>query len=210
MNSGFLKTEALAWLRFGKKLEYVCTEGGAFNADVLGLNEKFSVEIEVKVSLADLKREFTSKGGKHHLYASDDAGAHWATPNYFYFFVPAEIEQKTLDLVVEKCPKAGVAVYDEVALGRYRLGDRTRVARKATRLHQDVPRPALRRAVLMRMGSELVGRHATWNSFCDEMRGEVDKANTTLMDSIKQMYATPDHETVEHLRKMEEVIDGDK
>src|ERR1700761_5989417 len=111
MDSSILKTEALCWLRFAKHMPYVATETGYWAADVFGANDKFSIEVEVKVSIADLKREFTTKTAKHYLYANAEASPTKGAPNYFYFYVPQELEQQALEVIKEKAPKAGLAVY---------------------------------------------------------------------------------------------------
>ena len=107
MTSADLKTEALCWLRFGKKLSYICTEVGKWNADAFGCNEAYSVEIEVKISKADLRHEFKSKAAKHYSYRN----GHALAPNYFYFYVPSELVDEARTLVEANFPEAGLAAY---------------------------------------------------------------------------------------------------
>jgi len=51
----------MAWLRFERQLDLVCTEDPARNSDVLGTGSSMQcrkmVEIETKISLADLRKE---------------------------------------------------------------------------------------------------------------------------------------------------------
>ena len=61
MNSYELKAEGMAWLRFVGKKFCVATEVGPYNADILGIDEKSSVEIETKVSRADLRADFDKR-----------------------------------------------------------------------------------------------------------------------------------------------------
>ncbi len=193
MDSSTLKTEALCWLRFGKKMPYVCTEGGYWRADVLGVTDKFSVEVEVKVSVADLKREFVTKTAKHYLYAnaSDAVAPSKGTPNYFYFYVPPEIEAAALEVIKEKAPKAGLAVYAD-SWGR--SGDKTRIAHRPTKLHDAVPTPQFIKTVLNRMGSELCGRYLVQQRFLDDMLATMKAVDKGIVDVMKQMFATPDFE----------------
>jgi hypothetical protein len=151
MDSGTLKTAALAWLRYVKKMDFVCTEGGRWSADVLGVNDNYSIEVEVKVSVADLKREFTTKQTKHFYYNN---GLQFA-PAYFYFAVPPEIAEKALEIVQEHCPKAGLLVLTFPGL----WGQGFTVSKKAQRLNKAKPTEAFKRAVMLRMGSEVCGLH---------------------------------------------------
>lgn len=190
-DSRALKVEALCWLRFGKKLPYVCTEGGRWNADVLGLDDKHSVEVEVKVDKRDVVREFQTKSAKHHLYSSAGDQAVKHAPNYFYFYVPPELEAFTLETVEEKCPKAGVAVY-EPSGGLD--GKKTRVARRPTRLHDRPPSQQMRDAVLRRMGSELCGRHLAWQTFVLDLVEALAASEAKLVEAVKAISGTPDFE----------------
>jgi hypothetical protein len=191
MESAILKTEALCWLRFGKKMPYICTEGGYWNSDVLGVCDKFSVEIEVKVSIADLKREFVTKTAKHYLFAnaSDAVGPSKGTPNYFYFYVPPEIKDAALEIVKEKAPKAGLAVYGD---GWGRPGDKTTVAHRPTKLHEAAPSAQFIKTVLNRMGSELCGRYVVQQRFLDDMLATMKAVDKGIVDVMKQMFQTPD------------------
>jgi hypothetical protein len=51
----------MAWLRFERQLDLVCTEDPARNSDVLGTDSSMQcrkmVEIETKISIADLRKE---------------------------------------------------------------------------------------------------------------------------------------------------------
>lgn len=193
MNSHTLKTEALAWLRFGKKLDVVCTE--VRGADVLGVGETYSVEVEVKLSKADLLRDFTDKPAKHALYRAATTGKmSFGVPSYFYFYVPESLEKEAVAIVAEKMPNAGVAVYVETWV-KERDGNRTRVAKKAKRLHDKKPTERIRRAALLRMGSELCGRHIAWRKLV-ENTGSLDfeAVAKTVAEAIAALPQTPDWE----------------
>jgi hypothetical protein len=185
-----LKVEALCWLRYGKRLEYVCTEAGRWNADVLGLCDTYAVEVEVKVSKQDLAREFTGKAAKHAVYAKAHEGVPTASvPNYFYVYVPEALEAEAVRLVRERAPYAGVAVYQP---GGWLDGKLTRVAQRATKIHDQPPSQRLRQAVLLRMGSELCGRYVAWRTFCDEVRNKLVDIDIRVVGVVKQAMGVPD------------------
>lgn len=190
-----LKTEALCWLRFGKKLDLVATEVGRWSADVLGCNDNYSIEVEVKTSKADLKREFANKSTKHYLYgnASDAIGPSAGVPNYFYFFVPSEMEADALALVGEHAPKAGVAVYEEPARARLD-GKLTRVARKAQKLHDNKPTARFKRTVLLRMGSELCGRYTVFRDLQREVTSLLRNIDDRVVATMKEAMEKQDLE----------------
>jgi hypothetical protein len=194
MDSSILKTEALCWLRFGKKLPYICTEGGYWSSDVLGVNKEFSVEVEVKISVADLKREFVTKTAKHHLFANAASAARppRGTPNYFYFYVPKEMEQAALEIVKEKAPKAGLAVYEPH--GWLMDGKKTSVVHRPTKLHDDKPTPHFIDVVVRRMGSELCGRYTLQQRFLAELGTNVRKLYDALPKLMERVAQTPDFE----------------
>lgn len=191
MDSYVLKTEALCWLRFGKKMLLVCTEGGSWSADVLGLADDHSVEIEVKVSKSDLKREFLTKAHKHYVYNLAEHGVGRQVPNYFYFYVPPELETDALKIIEAECPKAGLAVYDPtINLD----GRKTRVTRRATKLHDRAPSQHFKNTVLRRMGSELCGRYVVQAEHHTQTMDALRRIDLRLVDTIKRMTETPDAE----------------
>jgi hypothetical protein len=193
VDSLVLKTEALCWLRFGKKMELVCTEGGYWQADVLGITDKFSIEVEIKVSKSDLKREFVTKKVKHFLYNSVEQGKppSQQTPNYFYFYVPKALEEEALKLIEEHSPKAGLAVYDPVV---NMDGKKTRIARRPTKLHDKEPTARFKRTALLRMGSELCGRYVANRVMVEEIVAKLEAVDQIVVDMVKQALATTDIE----------------
>lgn len=159
MDALLLKIEALAWLRFAKRLPYICTEVGPFNADVVGCNDDYISEIEVKVSKSDLKSEFTTKKAKHYRYAAaaEGHGNEQGVPNYFYIYVPEHLQESAISLVAAHYPKYGVIVYhpeDSKVSGK-----RSRVVKPPQKLHAHGPSEEFKRIMLLRMGSEICGRH---------------------------------------------------
>jgi hypothetical protein len=125
-----LHTEALAWLRYGKRMPIVCTEAGKWNADVLGMNSKMCIEVEVKHSISDLRADFRNKAHKHYLYQQAnpkhatgyEKGWHTNIPNFFYFLTPAELKDKALEIIADKAPYAGSDRQEPASLEPVRCG----------------------------------------------------------------------------------------
>lgn len=184
MDSLTLKTEALAWLRFTKRMQYICTEAGYWNADVMGCDNDSSVEIEVKVSATDLRREFTAKKHKHSYYNTCANGGN--CPTYFYLYVPKELEKLALSQIEIHQPKAGLIVFSPVSMDLgYRDGKRSEVVRKPKKLHTEKPSESFKRELLLRMGSELVARHVAWRDFSFEIRDNLQVVSNKISETIK-------------------------
>lgn len=194
MRSALLKTEALCWLRFGKQMDYVCTEAGYWSADVLGVGPTFSIEVEVKVSVADLQAEFRNKLSKHAYYSG--TAKQWS-PNYFYFLVPPEIADKAVEIVAEKMPKAGVLVYTG---GEYRLqnpkrfGEALRCARRPQRLHDEAPSKRLIEAARKRCSSEMVSLHIALDTLKGPEITEVQDLKKGIVDAVFASHGAGDWE----------------
>lgn len=127
------------------------TEVGRWNADVLGISDTMSVEIEVKTSKADLIREFANKKMKHWYYKNcKDHDEH--VPNFYWVVVPEALVEEVSSVLLKESPTAGLLVY--TATG-FRPGDNIRVVRKAEKLHDSHPSPRVVRTAILRAGSEL-------------------------------------------------------
>lgn len=189
-----IHVEAMAWLRFGKRLTIVTSEVGRWNADVLGLNNKFSVEVEVKKSRSDLRAEFKNKRDKHATYASAAQGRSATVPNFLYFMVPEELEQYALEVLAESAPKAGLLVMTE---GNRMLGKNTRVSKKAAKLHANPPTQKFMQAALMRMGSELVGVRAINEQLTNTVFHQVRAVSKQAVLSVTQALGVLDVEDPE-------------
>lgn len=186
MNSGVLKTEAMCWLRYGKRMPIVATEAGHFSADVLGISRDMSIEIEVKVSKADLKRDF-DKVAKHLHYEKGTS----SSPSFFYFFVPEELVETAEALVKEKAPKYGIAVYNP---GAGMAGKCTRIHKKPQRLNPDPPSHRYVHTALMRMSSELCGMHLAFDTVSDNLLERLKKIPELVLQVAVRAAGTLDHE----------------
>ncbi len=166
MNSEDLKTECLAWLRYLRRCDIVCTEVGKYASDVWGLTAVRLIEIETKISLSDLKADF--KKHKHQLYNryAIEEGHRSQIPNSFYFAMPEDLVEKakaflaTVELPIAK--KYGIIRIEnpEQWVGGTTLGRSAAVIIKAGVLHSQPPNPHTREVALMRSASELCGARA--------------------------------------------------
>jgi len=89
-----MKAAICSYYRFGKSIKYIATECGRYYSDVLLISQQYLVEIEIKVSKADLSNDF--KKDKHRIYETQIGKE---IPNYFYFAVPPEL----VEFAVSKC-----------------------------------------------------------------------------------------------------------
>lgn len=172
-----LYAETLAWLRYCRRYPLVCTETGQpWNSDVVGMTEDLFVEVEIKVSRADLLAEFRNKQGKHWYYdaaakaeSQRSSWSRYGVPNYFYVAVPKDLEKDALEVLAEKATWAGVLVNDE--LGAID-GRNIRVARRAKKLHDKPPLPSTLRAVQQRASSELCGLYIVRETYLRKLEAQ--------------------------------------
>src|SRR5579859_534015 len=207
MDSLTLKIDALAWLRFTKRMPYICTESGHWNSDVIGCDNDVSVEIEVKVSGADLRREFTSKTHKHSYYRSCAGGNN--CPTYFYLYVPKVLEKVAIALIEKHQPKAGLITYDDGAEElSYRDGKRSTVVRKPKKLHEERPSESFKRDLLLRMGSELIARHVAWKKFKTQFSDTLQEASSKISEEVKKSLESHNLEETDDPNSEDSKADG--
>lgn len=176
MTSTDLSAALLAWLRFGKRFPYVAAEVGAFAADVAAADDKQLLEVEVKVSIGDLRRDFESKGYKHGVYAGKYSSGKLWRPNRVYFAVPASLQERALPLLEAQAPRYGLLAYqdDPDAYSFREPWKRLSTVKRAAVLHDAPPPPAIHREFLLRMGSDLAHFHLmrqNYGTLFAEMRG---------------------------------------
>jgi hypothetical protein len=154
MDSHRIKTAAICWFRFAKRWPYVCTEAGHYSADVLAANLETMVEVEVKISKADLRADFVKP--KHDTYknAAIAPRSLWI-PNRFYYAVPEEMTEYTVDFLKDKNPTYGVITCGELGL----ISKAMYVVKKAGTMHTRPPKAATLEDMLLRMGSEIANFH---------------------------------------------------
>lgn len=148
MTSHDVKSKLLAYWRFKRRYQFIATECGTYNADILIANDKEIIEVEVKVSKSDLKNDFKKR--KHKIYANGKSK--WI-PNKFYFGVPIELEDYAKELC-EGTPYGVIRVQD----GKYSpYRDFCKISKKAKKLTTKLNEELIHKIVL-RMGSELITR----------------------------------------------------
>lgn len=153
MNSNYIKTALLCWIRFSKQIAIVATEVGNNSADVAYSVNNCLYEIEVKVSVQDFKEDF--KKPKHIAYKM---GKGLWTPNYFSFAVPDSLVDKVMPLV-ENTPYGLIAIVGQFdAANRLLPWDlRTKTIKRAKSLHTNRCAGSVKHAMVKRMASELCG-----------------------------------------------------
>ena len=89
------------------------------NADVLTVTRTLMLtESEIKISIADMRREITTKQYKH-LRMNGLLPSVYPEAHYFYFAVPEELQEKALAVCDEIYPHAGLLVFHEGELSMY-------------------------------------------------------------------------------------------
>ncbi len=155
------KYQALVWLRIVQRCAFVATEAGGYNSDVIGatVNSKKLIEIEVKVSLVDLKNDFNKY--KHHAYfkhgEDQTTGDAWS-PTHFYFMVPTELVEPAKALLLQK------TATKPQFFKHYGIidGDKNEVVKRAEWIHKRPVIPRVHHTIALRMGSELLRLHEAW------------------------------------------------
>lgn len=150
-----MKYEALWWLRVKQRCMFIATEVGAYSSDVLGINEKKMIEIEVKTTFEDFKNDFQKH--KHYVYSGkyqSDYEGQWV-PTHFYFVVPPELVDQ-----VKKYLESDRG-YRTKDYGIISLQD-WKVIKRAKWLHKREPNNRVKCTTALRMGSELLRFHEAW------------------------------------------------
>jgi len=147
-----IKYKALLWLRIDQRCAFIASEVGGYNSDCLGVNEKKMIEIEVKTSMEDLKRDFSKH--KHHNYwkttdwSLPPSENRWV-PTHFYFAVPAVMLDEAKSYIIRK----GFEPYGLID------ADTWTVIKRAQWLHKRPPASEVKFIIALRMGSELLRFH---------------------------------------------------
>jgi hypothetical protein len=192
-----LHIEGLAWLRYTKQMPLVCTEVGRWNADVLGIGPKYSIELEVKKSISDLRADFKNKRSKHWHYAQPHAsGSYIEPPNYLYYLVPEVLRDKALVVLESQNPKYGLLWVPALGLSEetnslgYGVGKNVQVGKKAQRLHSNPPSDVIVRGAMKRLSSELVGLYQAYEHLETTMKHSLEeiRANVRATAAIRAAF----------------------
>lgn len=172
MNSSQMKMCVLCWFRFKKRWNYVATEVGGFNADVVGANSQYLYEVEVKVNKRDFTADFQKS--KHEIYKNHDSVSSWGKgwiPNKFFFAVPEDM----VDFALEQLKD-----YDKYGLVTVSWKDwwrnpQIKTIKQAKFMHK---RPTSKKAldlILLRMSSEICGHY---------IKNEAERNKTSAINKI--------------------------
>ena len=102
-----IKLVTLAYWKYDRQHIMGAIECGG--ADVKTMTKSLLIaESEVKVSIADMRREFKTKKYKHQNMG--EGFNYRLNVNYFYFVVPERLKDKALETVKELYPYAGLLV----------------------------------------------------------------------------------------------------
>lgn len=170
MTSDFMKTKLLEYFRFKRRFPFCCTEG-IRQADVNACSEDKLIEVEVKISKSDLKREFSKNSGyektsKHDDYLNQvlvketiNDGmmcsniSYSISPNLFYLAIPDDLIKAAEDEIERVNPKYGIII---VYSGGGLFGDNIRIYRQAKPLHKNKPDNKTIKAICQRCTNELI------------------------------------------------------
>jgi hypothetical protein len=147
LTSSLVKTAVLSHFRFDLGYINFATEVSEWNSDIMLIDPRGNlIEIEVKVSISDLKEDF--KKPKHRAYLAY-AGRGGMVPNRFFFAVPKSIQESALKVVSEHAFYGLLTVDDSSQI----VG----VRRPAGLIHNfHKASDKARRVITLRMGSELI------------------------------------------------------
>lgn len=157
MTADLLKYYMLVyWKMRGYEMAATEVSIGNKKCDVVAYNNKNVVEVEVKITMGDMKKELveylkdsrdreyrSTKWIKHHFYA-DPAGI---GPNYFYFCVPETMESKALEFLNKDWitdtgkPRYGlITISDETVARHYRDIPKgmIRVVQRSAKLRENI------------------------------------------------------------------------
>ena len=178
-----MKAEALAWLRFGKRMQAVCTElkvyGGSWIPDVIGASPTAVVEVEVKISINDLRRDFGKAAKLFRYQKAEETQATSRVPNYFYYMVPLELRDAAHDVIKENLPQAGLIVWrpDFHVLP----GKNLEIVKAAARLHTQPPSQTFLHEVFLRTSSELASARVAMVSLQNEVEQMLQRVDDAVV-----------------------------
>lgn len=154
MHSSELKFEALSWLRYDRQHDFIATEFGNYCADVFAATQTKTTEVEVKVNLYDLRKDFNKV--KHRFYLEPqkylgDWRGHFI-PSYFFFMVPASLSEEAAELCRVHNNHYGVLTFDPLA----EYGKKYVVTKRCKRIHEKETNQGVLSALARRMSTELL------------------------------------------------------
>ena len=151
-----IKTACLTWLRLEKRCAFIATEVGAYNADVLGVSEKQMIEIEVKVTIEDLRADF--RKSKHDYYSKKeiDESRYYETrwyPTHFYFCLPKRLIPQALEYLSTRpsAEKYGVIQFEGME-----------IIKRPKKMRVNEIDSHVKFTIALRMGSQIIRMMRDW------------------------------------------------
>jgi hypothetical protein len=179
-----MKSAILAYFRFKRQYPYVVTEVDLTGepSDVVVYDGTTLVEIEVKISIADLNREIKKR--KHTYYKKESS----SIPHKFYVAIPTALAEKAKPIVEAMDPRYGILAVDYFSTRRDDLitQDSVTTLKRAQSLHtRTIPTKTLH-VIVMRMSSMIASFYLTKQllvNLTDYMRAQVGEFQKTELNS---------------------------
>lgn len=150
VDSKYIKACLSSYFRFKRQTSCIATEVGDFNADFIAVGRGGFLEIEIKVSKADLNNDFKKR--KHQIYESKKNHA-WC-PQQFYFAVPEYLVDYALSKCVDK-PYGVLAIRECNKKSNRSWMGRVRVVKRAKKLHNNPIQDKVKHIIYSRLASEM-------------------------------------------------------
>ena len=136
MTADDMKAVVCCYWRFVRRCPLVATETtissygflAEYPPDVMAVSKNgFLIETEVKLSIADLRREITKRKYRRHPGLLDPPGSsftqcfpsRWSIAKFFYFAVPESIVERAKPVVRDLYPGAGLLAVEEPETGQF-------------------------------------------------------------------------------------------
>lgn len=110
IDSNYMKIVVASFYRYNRGYKYVCTEFE--KKDVCASNGETLVEIECKISKADLKKELKKK--KHDYYSFKKKRRSFTIPNKFYIAITKEMfrDKECIEIIEKLNDNYGIIVVE--------------------------------------------------------------------------------------------------
>lgn len=153
INSDYMKIIVASYYRFILQNKYTCTEFERM--DVCTCNDKYMIEIEIKVTKSDLKNEKKHKLKKHSRYSTGKQIINkYIIPNKYYICIPDYMLDKDKEyqkIIEDLNPKYGIMVI------RHDNPTQPFEIKSAEFLHKKEVTQEIKDQIIKRMSSENIG-----------------------------------------------------
>ena len=148
-----MKTRLLLYFRDIKRFPIVATEWK--DMDVVVCDLKFKHEIEVKISISDLKADF--KKFKFMYFGEEFYQEHRDfVPNNFYYAIPDELKEKAIPIIEENAPFAGIIVVKPLEIKGRNSDDFVKIVKQPDWIHKKEIRPEGVKSLISRVCGEII------------------------------------------------------